>query len=146
MLNLSTKGRYATRIMVFLAQRMEGAPARKQEIAEAEEISIDYVEQILIRLKIAGLVKSHRGVKGGFTLAGDPNRITVADVLDATEGSTDLVPCLKGHCHREPHCVTRPVWQQANAAMIQTFAAHTIGELARQAIAIERRDSVHYDI
>jgi Rrf2 family transcriptional regulator, iron-sulfur cluster assembly transcription factor len=146
MLNLSTKGRYATRIMVFLAQRQETTPARKQEIAEAEEISIDYVEQILIRLKIAGLVKSHRGVKGGFSIAGDPDRITVADVLDATEGSTDLVPCLKGHCHREPHCVTRPVWQQANAAMTKTFSSYTIGDLARQVAANEHRGAVNFDI
>ena len=71
MLRLSTKGRYATRIMVYLALCNPDEPARKQEIAEAEGIPADYVEQILTKLRTAGLVKSRRGAGGGFQLRRD---------------------------------------------------------------------------
>jgi Rrf2 family protein len=130
MLHLSTKGRYATRIMVYLAGRKDERPVPKQEIAQAEGISIDYVEQILIRLKVGGLVKSHRGVNGGFSLARSPEEITVTDVLAATEGGTELAPCLSMKCNRSAGCVTRPVWEKAARAIEQTFSAVTIGQLA----------------
>jgi Rrf2 family protein len=146
MLNLSSKGRYATRIMVFLARRNEGTPARRQEIAEAEDITGDYVEQILIKLKAAGLVKSRRGAKGGFSLAGDAERITVADVLAATEGPARLAPCLTEPCSRASYCVTRPLWQRASDALGRTFSSTTIGELARQASSLQVSKTWTYEI
>jgi len=93
MMKLSTKGRYATRIMVYLAMQNSDSPCRKQDIAEAESISADYVEQILIRLKAAGLVTSHRGAHGGFSLTRPPSEVTVEAVLQATEGPLLLVAC-----------------------------------------------------
>ena len=103
MLTLSTKGRYATRIMIRLAQAPPGEPLCVQEITASEEIVAAYVEQILLSLKAAGLVRSHRGAKGGFSLARRPEAITVGQVLAATEGPVCLVPCLgDAGCARAP--------------------------------------------
>jgi len=128
MINLSTKGRYATRIMIYIA-RQNGA-VRKIEIAEAEDLTVDYVEQILIRLKAAGLVTSRRGANGGFSLARPADRITVADVLAATEGSTELAPCLSGDCPRMSFCPTRPLWDRVSRTIKEAFTEATIAGLA----------------
>ena len=137
MLTISTKGRYATRIMVYLALRSGDDPARKREIAEAEGIADDYVEQLLSRLRTGGLVKSRRGARGGFLLNRDPGEITVADVLACTEGTVSLVACIEEGCDRAPSCVTRPVWQEANNALLAIFSRQTIAGLAQQASRIE---------
>ena len=146
MLRISTKGRYATRIMVSLALKAVTRPARKQAVAEAEEISVDYVEQILLKLKTAGLVRSHRGAKGGFSLARDAASITVADVLEATEGPLSLVPCLHEKCSRGPTCVTQPLWRTASDALETIFSGTTIAELAEQAKQIQLPSTWIYEI
>lgn len=132
MLRLSTKGRYAARIMVCLAVAGDGATVKKQDIADSEHISSDYVEQILISLKLAGLVSSVRGARGGFTLTRPAHAITIAQVLEATEGPLCLVPCVDDACGRSPECPTRDVWQEANSALREVFARRTIAELASQ--------------
>ncbi len=132
MLKLSTKGRYATRIMVYLAIQGGPEPARKRMIAEAEGIPADYVEQILLRLRTAGLVRSHRGAKGGFSLSRDPRNITVAQILEATEGPLALAPCQDEECERVSACVTRGLWQKASDALEDVFGQITVADLAEQ--------------
>ncbi|HOX39364.1 MAG TPA: Rrf2 family transcriptional regulator [Candidatus Brocadiia bacterium] len=144
MLALSTKGRYATRILIFMARRNKAM--RKQDIAEAEGISADYVEQLLIKLKSANLVKSHRGAKGGFSLARSPEKITVADVLAATEGTINLAPCVSEDCSRAGQCVTRKLWHKAGDQLRQTFAGVTIAGLAQEAEESQRSGELVYDI
>ncbi|MCX7047389.1 MAG: Rrf2 family transcriptional regulator [Candidatus Sumerlaeota bacterium] len=100
MFQISTKGRYATRILYRMALFGPDQPIRKVDIAEAEGLTPDYVEQIMTRLYAAGLVKSHRGPKGGFTIGKNPDEITVAEVLDATEGPIAIAPCIEGECAR----------------------------------------------
>ena len=134
MIKLSTKVRYATRIAVYLAMRDEKQPARKQEIAEAEDISPDYVEQILIKLKTLGLVRSHRGTKGGFVLARDPYKISVADVIRSVDGQIAIAPCTNERCNRIPFCPTRPVWEKANESLVKIFEEAMIGELAEDPV------------
>ncbi len=146
MLRLSTSGRYATRIMVYLAANSNGRPARKHEIAEAEEIAPDYVEQLLVKLKTAGLVASRRGAKGGFSLLRDPQDITVADVLGATEGPLSLVLCRDEGCTRISGCVTRPLWQQATEAIETIFSSTTIGTLAAKAKKIQQTQTLNFQI
>jgi Rrf2 family protein len=146
MMNLSTKGRYATRIVVYLATLEPGYRARKQEIAEYEGISPDYVEQILLRLKEERLVQSFRGARGGFTLGTEATGVTVADVLQAVEGSIAVAPCLDEPCGRATACVTQAVWQQATEALMGVFANVTIAELAEE-VLVKRNEGVHaYDI
>ena len=83
MMSISTKGRYASRIVVFLASGPQGVPVNKHEIARAETISPAYVEQLMMALRVAGIVASHRGRAGGFSLARDHESISIADVLQA---------------------------------------------------------------
>ncbi len=130
-MRVTTKGRYATRLLVSLAARQGEGPVKKQDIAESEGITPDYVEQILIRLKAVGLVRSYRGKAGGFSLAVDPHTLTVGRVLEAMEGKISIAPCLGGEaCARASHCSTRTLWSQADQALKQVFTKATIGELA----------------
>ena len=126
MVRLSTRGRYATRIMVYLAMEGNERPVPKQQVADNEGISADYVEQILMKLRTAGLVVSRRGVRGGFLIAPEGLNATVADILNATEGSLDLAPCLGERCERDTVCVTRPLWERASQALIDVFSAVTM--------------------
>jgi Rrf2 family protein len=130
MMAISTKGRYACRIMVLLAGRPSAGPVSKHEIAEAEGISSDYVQQIMQRLRAAGLVRSHRGKVGGFTLGRDPETISVLDVLMAVEGRVEPAPCwLPEDCPRQEGCPTRPVWMKAAELLEGLFAGTTIAAL-----------------
>ena len=142
---LTTKGRYSARIMVYLARHNGAQPATKHAIGKAEDISPNYVEQIMIRLKSANLVRSHRGRNGGFSLVRDPERITLAEVLRAVEGPVCPVPCLYDTCEREPSCPTRPVWRKAAEALEEIFAETTIGQMARQP-ACEAVEAMAYQI
>jgi len=146
MLSLSTRGRYATRIMAYLASRPDPTPARKQEISEAEQISADYLEQILVELKAAGLVCSFRGAKGGFCLGREAETISVADVLDATEGPIRLAPCLMDHCGQAEHCGARSLWQEAAKALSETFAKTSIAEMAARRRHLQDSTPVSFDI
>ena len=134
MLSLSTKGRYATRIITRLALFDNNTrPARKKEIADAEAVSEDYTEQILVRLKAAGLVASHRGTKGGFSLARTPEKITVTDVLNAMDGPLHIVPCMTEPCERATECITRDLWHAAERALLTVFSGTTVADLANRA-------------
>jgi len=147
MLKLTTKQRYAARIMVFLAGADHGdRPSRKKEIALAEDIPADYVEQICMKLKTGGLIRSHRGKQGGFSLACDPGRITVADVMEAVEGPTPLAPCLDDKCRRSSGCAMRPVWQQANDALQKVLRSVTVGQLAQNAKKMESARAISFEI
>jgi Rrf2 family protein len=128
-MKLSTKGRYATRILLCIS-RLEGdQPVPKKRIAEQEGISTDYIEQIIVPLKNAGLVSSVRGLRGGFRLAKKPVDITVYDILAASEGDINLVGCLSEGCSRSDTCVVQRVWQGASDVLREYFSKITLQEL-----------------
>jgi Rrf2 family protein len=103
----------------------------KHEIAEAEAIPCAYVQQLMVTLRAAGFVNSHRGRVGGFTLARTAETITVADVLRATEGPILLAPCTGNErCEREPGCPAHPLWIRAAKLLDDFFNGVTIAELA----------------
>ena len=134
MMTISTRGRYATRMMVLLASTAQ-SPLNKFQIAEAESISPAYAQQLMMALRMAGLVKSHRGRLGGFSLARPPGTITVGDVLKAVEGEIMPAPCREtGHCDRMATCPTRPIWEKAAELLDDLFAATTIASLAEERI------------
>jgi Rrf2 family protein len=146
MISLSTKGRYATRILVNLARRKDGGTASAREIAEGEGISTHYVEQLLIKLKAAGFVRSQRGKKGGFRLGVPAESITVSAVLKALEGTLSIVPCVTESCERASRCPTRPVWKKANETLARLFDSVTIAELARGKSGPGGRGALFYQI
>jgi Rrf2 family protein len=133
MLKLSTKGRYATRIMLALALASEHR-ATKTEIARSEGISADYVEQILMKLKGAGLVRSRRGVNGGFSLTREPEKIIVSQVLEAAEGPLSIVPCClpTPTCPRAGNCAAHTLWTEANEALEKIFSGVTLADMVKR--------------
>ncbi len=133
MFSLTTKGRYASRIMVYLASRDNSVPATKQEIGKHEGISSDYVEQIMMGLKVAQLVRSHRGRRGGFSLVRPASEITLSEVLRAVEGPICPAPCMQEACPRKPDCPTYPVWVKAAAALDDVFQQTRILDLTQKA-------------
>ena len=133
--------------MVYLAAHTGSRLCTRHEIAAAEDLSADYVGQILAKLKTVGLVRSHRGIHGGFSLGNEGAEITVADILRATEGEMDLAPCTQaGQCERSSECVTQDVWREAENALYSVFAAKKISELAESASQLERNRSLTFEI
>lgn len=130
MIKLSTKGRYGTRLMLSLARNY--ARGNKsiilKHISEEEGISIRYLEQIIIPLKIAKLVKSIRGAGGGYTLARKPAEIKLCDILEVLEGSCCLVDCVsdKDFCDRIPTCATYEIWKEASQLLKSYFEKITL--------------------
>jgi Rrf2 family protein len=135
MIRLSTKGRYGTRLMLNLASRYteDGNAIILKSISEAEGISIRYLEQIIIPLKINKLVKSIRGAGGGYTLARDPSRINLREILHALEGTCCLVECVEeaDSCERQPSCATYEVWKEATLLLKNYFENITLADLAK---------------
>lgn len=128
-MKLSTKGRYATRILLCISRLQGDQPVPKKKISEQEGISTDYIEQIIVPLKNAGLVNSVRGLRGGFRLAKSAKDITVYDILAASEGDINLVGCLAEGCSRSDSCVVQRVWQGASDVLREYFSKITLQEL-----------------
>lgn len=130
MIRVSTKGRYGTRLMLNLARNYNNG--RKavilKNVAEEEEISIRYLEQIIIPLKIYKLVKSIRGAGGGYTLARKPSEITICQILEALEGTCALVDCVddKDFCDRLPTCAAYEIWKEASQILREYFNRVTL--------------------
>ncbi len=118
-MKISTKGRYALRLMLDLATNRSGDPIRLKDVAARQEISEKYLEQIISVLNKAGFVRSIRGPMGGYVLTREPEEYTVGMILRLTEGSLNLVECVEasGNCEREADCVTRIVWKKIGDAI-----------------------------
>ncbi len=133
MIKLSTKGRYGTRLMVNLARHYSNDQEAiiLKNVSEEEGISIRYLEQIIIPLKIAKLVKSIRGAGGGYTLARNPSEIKVCDILHALEGTCSLVECVEdpGFCDRIPLCATHEIWKGATDLIKDYFNRITLTDI-----------------
>ena len=133
MMTISTRGRYATRIMALLATETDCPQMTKYQIADAEAISPAYVQQLLMSLRMAGLVRSHRGRLGGFSLARDPKTITVGDILSAVEGDILPTPCRSTrHCGRAAVCPSRPVWEKAASLLENLFTSITLEDMVNR--------------
>jgi Rrf2 family protein len=104
-----------------------------KSISDNEEISIRYLEQIVIPLKISRLVKSIRGAGGGYTLARHPSEIKVSEILHALEGSCCLVDCVEDpdYCHRIPICASFDIWKEASNLLKNYFDSITLQDLVK---------------
>jgi Rrf2 family protein len=130
MIKLSTKGRYGTRLMVNLARHYKNSnePTILKNVSEEEGISIRYLEQIIIPLKINRLVKSIRGAGGGYILARKPTEIKICDILHALEGSCSLVECIEDEtfCEKIKTCGTYEIWKGATELLRNYFEKLTL--------------------
>lgn len=131
-MKVSTRGRYALRIMLDLALSDSGRPVRVKEIAERQEISEKYMEQIISILNKAGYVRSIRGPQGGYFLSKKPEEYTVGMILRLTEGSMSPVECLEYeeyNCSRQEDCVTYLLWKKLDAAIRGVIDTVTLEDL-----------------
>ncbi|HHZ06707.1 MAG TPA: Rrf2 family transcriptional regulator [Clostridiales bacterium] len=134
-MRISTKGRYALRLMTDLAVNDNGGYTPLKAIAARQEISEKYLEQIIIILNRAGFVKSVRGANGGYKLAFEPSHYTVGMILRLTEGSLAPVACLDdqvNECDRSKTCPTLYVWQELNQAIDNVVDNITIEDIVNK--------------
>lgn len=131
-MKLSTKSRYAARLMLRLAKNDLDGPIQLNEISRREGISEKYLSQIVIPLRNARLIKSVRGAKGGYMLGMPADQITLYDVVNVMEGGIEMVECLKdgSDCTRSTHCVTMKVWARLMLAMEETLSKESLQDLA----------------
>ena len=143
-MKISTKGRYAVRVMLDLALNDTGEYVKVREIAKRQEISEKYLEQIIAVLNKAGYVRSTRGAQGGYKIAKDPSQYTVGMILRLTEGSLCPVACLEtesNECELCDTCETIQVWKDLNDAINKVVDSVTIADLvARHQESIENMD------
>lgn len=131
-MKISTKGRYALRLMLDIAEDKSDAPVRIKDIAARQEISDKYLEQIISVLNKAGYVKSIRGPQGGYRLTRKPEEYTVGMILRLTEGSLAPVACLEDEvnaCTRVSQCTTLYVWKKLNEAINDVVDNITLADL-----------------
>ena len=115
---ISTRGRYALRILVDLAENQKGGYITLKESADRQEISQKYLEAIISALKKEGLVESSRGKEGGYRIAREPTDCTAGEVLRCLEDSLAPVPCVRENaagCERAGFCLTLPMWKELDA-------------------------------
>jgi Rrf2 family protein len=134
-MKISTKGRYAVRVMLDLALNNTGEYIKVKDIAARQEISEKYLEQIISILNKAGYVKSVRGAQGGYKIAKDPSNYTVGMILRLTEGSLNPVACLDdevNECERCDTCETLGVWKELAKAINNVVDNVTVADLVER--------------
>jgi len=132
---VSTRGRYALRAMVALAELNTNEYVTLKEIAEQQEISGKYLESILPALAKAGFLDGLRGKGGGYRLARAPGTFTVGSILKLLEGNFAPVACLEGtynQCRRAQQCPTLPMWRKFQTMADEFFEGITIADLCNQ--------------
>jgi len=136
MIKLSTKGRYGTRLMLNLALHYNAGQESVilKNVSKEEEISIRYLEQIIIPLKLSKLVKSIRGAGGGYILTQPPSELKLIEIIEALEGPIALVDCVDDldQCDRMPRCATYEVWKEATILLRDYFSKTTLQDLVER--------------
>lgn len=131
-MKISTKGRYALRLMLDIALFGDETPVRIKDVAARQDISAKYLEQIVSALVKAGYLKSIRGAQGGYQLMYAPREYTAGDILRVTEGSLTPVDCLNGErntCDRAEECVTLRLWKELDDAINGVVDKYTLQDL-----------------
>jgi Rrf2 family transcriptional regulator, cysteine metabolism repressor len=136
----STKAEYGVRVMVELARRAGEEPIPLAEIAADDGLPLAYLEHLVARLRRAGLVDSRRGSRGGYMLARASTEITMAEVVEALEGSIAPIECISEAsdgsivCSRESHneraCPTKLLWTRVRGSIVRTLQETTLADLA----------------
>ena len=134
-MKLSTKMRYETRAMVDLAQHYEQGLVSAREVAERQQVSAKYLEQLLTTLRSAGLVRSVRGAQGGQQLARPPSQINLREIYNIFEGVQEFAECATCPqiCDRTELCVTQDIWSQMYDACMKVLESTTLEDLVLRA-------------
>lgn len=131
-MKISTKGRYALRMLLDLAQHMEQGYVPLKDIAERQNLSKKYLEQIVPVLNKSEMLQTNRGFQGGYRLAKAPDEYTVGEILRLTEGNLAPVACLAddpNQCLRREECITLPVWEGLYRAIAEYLDSITLQDI-----------------
>ncbi len=133
-MRIATRSRYGLRFMIDLAQHWGKGPQPMREIAQRQQISKKYLEQVATLLAGKGLIKVSRGHTGGYELSRAPENITMADVMDATENGLEILDCLEDNlsCARSKECLSIKAWDGLQNAMIDYLSSQTLKKLTQQ--------------
>ena len=137
---ISTRGRYALRVMIELAQRQEEGYISLKEVAQNQEISEKYLEAIMKNLVTAGLAVGMRGKGGGYRLARPAAECSAGEILQAAEGSLAPVACLEENaepCLRRDQCASLPLWQELEDVVQEFLAGYSLEHLMQKSAAPE---------
>ncbi len=142
----STKAEYGVRVMVELAKRDDGLPVPLGDIAEANGLPLAYLEHLVARLRKAALVESRRGARGGYLLARPADEITMAEVVEALEGSIAPIECISAAgdgtivCSRETDpghvCPSKLLWMKVHGSIVRTLQDTKLSDLVPEPIAV----------
>ncbi len=133
-MKLSTKARYGTRMVLDMAKHYDEGPVQIGDIAKRVDVSVKYLEQLIIPLKKAGYVESIRGPKGGHMLTKSPNEISIGEIVGLLEGGINLSECIENPdmCDKSEDCLTRSIWKEATKAMSDKLNSITLRERVRE--------------
>ena len=132
---VSTRGRYALRVMVDLAEQDSESLVPLKDIVARQDLSLKYLETIMTMLSKAGLVKAAHGKGGGYKLVRKPEEYTIGDILSVTEKSVipaSCVECIGENCPRKAECRTLPFWEKMNSVVSECLESTTLADLMRK--------------
>jgi Rrf2 family protein len=147
-MKLSTRGRYGTRALLELALHQGEGPVPLKDIAQRQQISLQYLEHLITPLIAAGIVLSTRGPRGGVSLAKPPEAVRLSEIIQLLEGSIAPVECVNnpGICVRSKLCVTRDIWGELKKVMNGVLESITLQDLVERQKRKEQPEGVMYHI
>ncbi|MFO7952184.1 MAG: Rrf2 family transcriptional regulator [Bacillota bacterium] len=139
-MQLSTKARYAVRALVELAICYSQAPVKLKDIANKQNISLKYLEQVMFPLRVSGYVKTHKGSQGGYVLTKPPEQVSVLEIVECVEGSLSPVDCVDDPdiCNRVDVCVVRDVWVDLKESISNNLGNITFADLVKRKKDIQK--------
>ncbi|MCX7835921.1 MAG: Rrf2 family transcriptional regulator [bacterium] len=149
MLEIGSKGEYATRAMVYLARRYGRHTTSLTAIADEQRIPRRYLEQLIAELRKAGLIAATRGASGGYTLAKDPAEISLYDIVSVLEGPLMVQDCVengRNACVFADECAVREVWTDLHQVIYDKLKSVTLKQLADRANQIRKEQNAKYAI
>ena len=127
-MKFSTRSRYSTRLMLELALNYNKGPVLLKDISKSQEISLKYLAQLIIPLKIAGLINSSRGAHGGYFLSRAPKDVKLSEIIVAVDGPLNLVECVDNPaiCNRSDFCTTKDIWTEVRNKLSIILESYTL--------------------
>ena len=134
-MKLTSRTRYGMRAMLELGLNYDKSPLQTKIIAQRQDISVKYLEQLMASLQTSGLIRGKRGTKGGYSLVKPPNMITLNEIFTCLEGPILMAECIdeKDYCDKSPDCVTRQLWAQIQGELVKMLKSITLQDLVEKA-------------